>query len=113
MTHCYFAGYELPLWFNYQIIEQPRISIVKTINSDVVQYKEYYEGDTEISFSCKYLCKYNNRTLADIFRNAFKNVEEKTFEDYDSNSYQVIITEYTEIEERGYVSITGRFKVVV
>jgi len=113
MTHCYFAGYELPLWFNYQIVEHPRISVVKTIQSDVVQYKNYYEGDTEISFTCRFLCSIDNRTLANVFRNAFKNVERKVFKDYDGYTWDVIIIEYSEIEESGYVSINGKFKVVV
>jgi len=108
---CKFDSKDLPKNFTYRFLYNPRIYREKTLTADVIQSRPYYKGDTEIEFSCDYFCLCSSRTLADTFLTAFKNCSKTTFIDYDSTSYSVVLIEYNEKEEKGWVSISGKMVV--
>jgi len=108
MTSAYLGAVALPLDFAYYLERRARISVSQTLTADVVQTRDYYEGDTYYSFSCNYV----SSTVQSAFLVAFKAQVAVTFKDYDGSSISVLITEFSDKEEAGYYNISGKMKVI-
>jgi len=103
-----FDGQVLPLNFHYIKHPKARITTQKTIIADVTHTQTYYEGDSSLSFDCKFC----SSTIYSKFLTVYKASTSITFIDYDSASTTVLLTEYSYEEESGLYNISGTMKVM-
>ena len=108
MTNSKFDGQTLPLNFHYAKHPKARIETQPTITEDVTQTQTYYEGDSSISFDCKFC----SSTIYSKFLTVYKASTSVTFVDYDSTSTTVLLTTYSYEEESGLYHISGTMKVM-
>jgi len=114
MNRCEYDGNVLPLTFQCKIEPKKRISVLKTLTSNVVQTRPYTETDEIIVFSDTWV-PVENRNL---FLNAYKNGSVKILRDYDGNEFDVTIIEYSEEElpsitpDKVWYKISGKMQKV-